>query len=154
MKHPMKTKIILDTALIVFLFAISACGTSIGVNGISTSTPTPCITTQTNLSGQSTFATPMSSQPTFSPEMQATAEARLKQANPGNSPYPGPGQPVSPLPPCPTNTPSATAQPQVPQGGFAQGTLSPSQPILSPDQIATANARMQLANPGAPTTPH
>lgn len=150
----MKPGFIRVTACMVFVVVVTACGNSTNVNGVSTSTPTPCATNQTTLSGQSTFATPMSSQPTFSPEMQATAEARLRQANPGNPPYPGTGQVASQLPLCPTNTPLATLRPQTPQGGFTQGTLAPSQPTFSPEQRATIDARMRFANPGAPTTPH
>lgn len=151
-----KSGFLLVVAFIALAVAVTACGNSTNVNGVSTSTPTPCVTNQTTVSGQSTFATPMSNQPTFSPEMQATAEARLRQANPGNPTYPAPGQALTQLPPCPTNTPSAatTVPPQNPGGGIVRATLAPSPFNFSPDQLATANARMQFANPGAPTTPH
>lgn len=150
----MKPWCILVIECMVLVVAVIACGNSTNVNSVATPTPTPCVMSQTTISGQSAFATPMSSQPTFSPEMQATAEARLRQANPGTSATPGPAQPVAPLPPCPTNTPTATVQPPASGGGLVQGTLAPNQPILSPEQRATAEARMQLANPGAPTTAH
>jgi len=150
----MKSLWLLMSSSFILIFVISACAGSPNVNDLSTATATPCVNNATILSGQTLSATLMPNQPTFSPEMQATAEARLRQANPGNPPYPSNGQNLSQVPPCPTNTPLATARPQTPQGGFAQGTLAPEMPTFSSDQMATIDARMRLANPGAPTTPH
>ncbi len=150
----MKSNLLLVLSSTILMLALTFCGTSTNVTDVATPTATICATSVTILSGQTTSATLMPNQPTFSPEMQATAEARLRQANPGNPPYPGTGQVASQLPLCPTNTPLATPRPQTPQGGFAQGTLAPEMPTFSSDQMATIDARMRLANPGAPTTPH
>lgn len=150
----MKPALLLLSSSIIWIFVLSSCASGPNINDLSPTTATPCATSVTILSGQTTSATLMPNQPTFSPEMQATAEARLRQANPGNPPYPGASQAVSQLPPCPTSTPAATPRPQTPQGGFAQGTLAPQMPTFSSDQMATIDARMRLANPGAPTTPH
>lgn len=120
-KHDMKFKSLLVIGFVMLSIA-SGCG--ITTNERPVSTATPCAPGQTSVSGQSVPVTPMPNQPTFSPEMLATAEARLKQANPG-----GPttsSQVISPLPPCPTNTPLPTLQPQTPQGGSVQATPAPS----------------------------
>lgn len=146
----MKRKIVIALGCIMLTMA-AACASNTGAN--LASTPTPCASSDTVLSGQTTSATTMPNQPTFSPEFQATAEARLMHANPGNPPYPSTGQVTSQLPPCPTNTPLPTSHPKTSQGGMAQSLIAPNQPALSSNKLATTNGRMRSANLGAPTMP-
>ena len=110
----MKFKLELICGFIILLLGVSSCA-----NNPEVTSPSPCATAVTLSIGQTTLATLSPDQPTFSPEMQATAEARLRQANPGISPYPGIGQAALPATPCPTNTPLSTPRPQTPTGGVA-----------------------------------
>ena len=123
--HAMKFKRQLLCGLFILILTGSSCVSGPNVNRDSTPTASPCATAFTLPAGQTTFATLSPNQPTFSPEMQATAEARLRQANPGNPPNPAVGPSASQLPPCPTQTPLPTPRPQTPTGGMAQDMRAP-----------------------------
>ena len=107
-----KHKLVNVTTLLVLVLLVAACAASNNNSGAVTLTPNACVTATPGLAaeaetvtaasgntGQSQGATGYPSQPTFSPAEQATMQARLGQANPGN---PTASADTALLPVCPT----------------------------------------------------
>lgn len=137
-------RIFLLGAVLLFLL-IAGCAPQIPQTARPTLTTTPCLKgntirqTAVSSAGRSNPATPFLTQPVFSPQQQATMEARLGQANPGSL--------ASALPPCETPSPTAVSLLSGRATSAASNSGRPAFPAREP-----ATRESHLANPDASTT--